>query len=108
MNKIKYIIVTILATGLITTSIAQQTTNQQRNLKIIERERLEAAVTKAVEARKTAEKRKEAEAEAAVTKAKAKAKAARKAALEEKREASAAEAERLKQLEKERLERMKE
>ncbi|EJY1251659.1 hypothetical protein ACRW59_10330 [Escherichia coli] len=106
MNKIKYIIVTILATGLITTSIAQQTTNQQRNLKIIERERLEAAVTKAVEARKTAEKRKEAE--AAVTKAKAKAKAARKAALEEKREASAAEAERLKQLEKERLERMKE
>ncbi|MEA0445478.1 hypothetical protein SNB59_02095, partial [Escherichia coli] len=100
------IIVTILATGLITTSIAQQTTNQQRNLKIIERERLEAAVTKAVEARKTAEKRKEAE--AAVTKAKAKAKAARKAALEEKREASAAEAERLKQLEKERLERMKE
>ncbi|MCH6244403.1 nucleolar 14 family protein [Escherichia coli] len=100
MNKIKYIIVTILATGLITTSIAQQTTNQQRNLKIIERERLEAAVTKAVEARKTAEKRKEAE--AAVTKA------ARKAALEEKREASAAEAERLKQLEKERLERMKE
>ncbi|MBC1155961.1 hypothetical protein FSG29_007675, partial [Escherichia coli] len=50
MNKIKYIIVTILATGLITTSIAQQTTNQQRNLKIIERERLEAAVTKAVEA----------------------------------------------------------
>ena len=106
MNKIKYIIVTILATGLITTSIAQQTTNQQRNLKIIERERLEAAVSKAVEARKTAEKRKEAE--AAVTKAKAKAKAARKAALEEKREASAAEAERLKQLEKERLERMKE
>ncbi|HCP8087775.1 TPA: hypothetical protein OFX62_003221 [Escherichia coli] len=102
MNKIKYIIVTILATGLITTSIAQQTTNQQRNLKIIERERLEAAVTKAVESRKTAEKRKEAE--AAVTKAKA----ARKAALEEKREASAAEAERLKQLEKERLERMKE
>lgn len=100
MGKIKYIMLTMLATGLMTTAIAQQTTNQQRNLKIIERERLEAAVTKAVEARKTAEKRKEAE--AAVTKA------ARKAALEEKREASAAEAERLKQLEKERLERMKE
>ncbi|EFA6786166.1 hypothetical protein C5N66_003945 [Escherichia coli] len=69
MGKIKYIMVTILATGLITTAIAQQTTNQQRNLQIIERERLEAAVTKAVEARKTAEKRKAAE--AAVTKAKA-------------------------------------
>ncbi|MCB6151847.1 hypothetical protein H5C53_008110 [Escherichia coli] len=77
MGKIKYIMVTILATGLITTAIAQQTTNQQRNLKIIERERLEAAVKKAVEARKIEEKRKAAE--AAVTKAKAKAKAAAKA-----------------------------
>lgn len=54
MGKIKYIMVTILTTGLITTAIAQQTTNQQRNLKIIERERLEAAVAKA-EARKAAE-----------------------------------------------------
>ncbi|WP_044790287.1 hypothetical protein [Escherichia coli] len=61
MGKIKYIMVTILTTGLITTAIAQQTTNQQRNLKIIERERLEAAVAKA-EARKAAEA---AEAEAA-------------------------------------------
>ncbi|EKS1136692.1 hypothetical protein QA429_004731, partial [Escherichia coli] len=73
------------ATGLITTAIAQQTTNQQRNLQIIERERLEAAVTKAVEARKTAEKRKAAE--AAVTKAKAK--AARKAAAKAKEEEAA-------------------
>ncbi|HBE5162791.1 hypothetical protein ACRW59_16370 [Escherichia coli] len=77
MGKIKYIMVIILATGLITTAIAQQTTNQQRNLKIIERERLEASVEKAVEARKIEEKRKAAE--AAVTKAKAKAKAAAKA-----------------------------
>ncbi|EFC6519355.1 hypothetical protein RRV49_004709 [Escherichia coli] len=90
MGKIKYIMVTILATGLITTAIAQQTTNQQRNLQIIERERLEAAVTKAVEARKTAEKRKAAE--AAVTKAKAKAarKAAAKAKAKEEEAAKAA------------------
>ncbi|ELO5119435.1 hypothetical protein QNZ15_003256 [Escherichia coli] len=96
MGKIKYIMVTILATGLITTAIAQQTTNQQRNLQIIERERLEAAVTKAVEARKTAEKRKAAE--AAVTKAKAK--AARKAAAKAKEEAAKAAAEKQKTKEK--------
>ncbi|HGF3848377.1 TPA: hypothetical protein ACF4OU_003704 [Escherichia coli] len=83
MGKIKYIMVTILATGLITTAIAQRTTNQQRNLEIIERERLEASVEKAAESEKLKQ-------------------------LEEEREASAAEAERLKQLEKERLERMKE
>ncbi|BEC88487.1 hypothetical protein VEE61_15670 [Escherichia coli] len=64
MGKIKYIMVTILTTGLITTAIAQQTTNQQRNLKIIERERLEAAVAKA-EARKAAEAEAEAAKEAA-------------------------------------------
>ena len=91
MGKIRYIMVTILATGLITTAIAQQTTNQQRNLQIIERERLEAAVAKAAES----EKLKQLEEERL------------EAALEEKREASAAEAERLKQLEKERLERIK-
>ena len=89
MGKIKYIMVTILATGLITTAIAQQTTNQQRNLQIIERERLEAAVTKAVEARKTAEKRKAAEAAVTKAKAKAKAKAARKAAAKAKEEEAA-------------------
>ena len=78
MGKIKYIMVTILTTGLITTAIAQQTTNQQRNLKIIERERLEAAVAKA-EARKAAEA--EAAKEAAAKAAKeAAAKAAEEAA----------------------------
>ncbi|HBB7784371.1 TPA: hypothetical protein KCM88_004520 [Escherichia coli] len=53
MGKIKYIMLTMLATGLMTTAIAQQTTNQQRKLKIIERERLEAAVKK-TEAKKAA------------------------------------------------------
>ncbi|EGK3894356.1 hypothetical protein IPA61_004008 [Escherichia coli] len=50
MDKIKYIIVIILATGLINTAIAQQTTNQQKKTKIIERERLETAVAEAREA----------------------------------------------------------
>lgn len=59
MDKIKYIMVTILATGLITTAIAQQTTNQQRNLQIIERERLEAAVAKAAKEAEAAEKLRE-------------------------------------------------
>ncbi|MGX4122477.1 hypothetical protein [Escherichia coli] len=54
MGKIKYIMLTMLATGLMTTAIAQQTTNQQRKLKIIEREKLEAAVKK-TEAKKAAE-----------------------------------------------------
>ncbi|EIQ4653852.1 TPA: hypothetical protein J1492_002195 [Escherichia coli] len=49
MDKIKYIMVIILATGLINAAIAQQTTNQQKNLKLIERERLEAEVAKAEE-----------------------------------------------------------
>lgn len=67
MGKIKYIMVTILTTGLITTAIAQQTTNQERNLKIIEKERLEATVAKAARKAEAAEAAKEAakEAEAA-------------------------------------------